>query len=107
MATAATLSSHGTSALKNQNGSGGEGGEGICRGDVEDGVKAEAGERDESEIGAGGGLDGIGGKRVVAGSAREFALLPREQRHDEHGSHGDGDSEEARLGLNFTGQGRH
>ena len=65
---------------------------------MEGGVEGESGERDEGEIGAGGGLDRIGGESVVAGSARELALLPREQRHDEQSSDGDGDSEGACLG---------
>ena len=59
---------------------------------MEGGVEGESGERYEGEIGAGGGLDRVGGESVVSGSAREFALLPGEQRHDEQSSAGDGDS---------------
>ena len=102
---AAALATHGAAAFEDEDGDGGEGGDGVCPGDVKGGVEGESGERDGGEIGAGGGLDGVGGECVVGGSAREFALLPRQQRHDEQSGHGDGDSERAGLGLKLAGQG--
>lgn len=106
-AAAATLAANGTATLQDQDGNGGKSGEGICPCDSKHGVKDESGQSEKGEIGAGGGLDRVCGERVIAGSASELTLLPREQRHDDQGSNGDANSEKARLGLNLTGQGQH
>ena len=106
-ATAAALTAQGAAAFEDEDGDGGEGSHRICRRNVKCGVEGESGEGDEGEIGAGGGLDGVGGQRVVAGVACEFALLPGEQRHDEQSRHGDGNSERTGLGLESASQGEH
>ncbi len=70
------------------------------------GVQDESHQGDESKIGTGRGLDGVGGECVVLSTEREFALLPCEYGHDQQSGYGNGDSEGAGLGLKFTGDGK-
>ena len=105
-ATATTMASHGAASFNDEDGNCGQSGEAICPRDVEGGVEDESGKSDESEVGASGGLDGVSGKRVVVGLAREDALLPREHRHDDQGRDGDGNSERAGFGVDLSGEGK-
>jgi hypothetical protein len=74
---------------------GGEGGDRVEPWGVEDGVEREAGERDEGQVGAGGGLDGVGGEGNVACEAGVAALERGEDGHGDQGGQGDRDAEAA------------
>lgn len=88
-----------------EKGNGCEGCEGVEPRDVEGGVEPEAGEGDDREIGAGGGLNRVGGEGGVAAAASFAALERGEKGHGDERGDRDGDACGAGLGLQLEDEG--
>ena len=107
LAASATLATQSATAFPNQDGGGGQGRNCIGPCEVKDGIHDEPTERDQCKVGAGGGLDGIGGEHLVGRAPRELALLPRQLWHDKERRRRDEDSERAGPRFQPSGQGQN